>query len=47
MITTRFPIQGDHMTPIGVDVNEYLWDVTEDAKFDVNESASKKKKTED
>ena len=34
------------MTPIGVDVNEYLWDVTEDAKFDVKESSSKKQKTE-
>ena len=50
MITAQLTllIQGDHMTPIGVDVNEYLWDVTEDAKFDIQESPSKKKKeTED
>ena len=40
-------MQGSHMTPIGVDVNEYLWDVTEDTKFNVKESASKKQKTED
>ena len=40
-------MQGDFITPIEVDVNEYLWDVTEDAKFNVKESASKKQKTED
>lgn len=39
-------MQGIHLVPVGVDVNEYLWDVTEDAKFSVKESASKKQKTE-
>jgi hypothetical protein len=40
-------MQGDVLTPKGVDVNEYLWDVTEDAKFDIKESTSKKQKTEE
>ena len=34
------------MTPKGVNVKEYLWDTTEDAKFDIKESNSKKQKTE-
>ena len=29
----------------GVDIDEYIWDKTEDAKFDVKESDSKKQKT--
>ena len=35
------------MAPREVDLDEYLWDVTEDAKFDIKESASKKQKIED
>ena len=33
------------MTPKEVDTDEYLWDKTEDAKFDIKESAAKKQKT--
>ena len=36
------------MTPKGVDVNEYLWDATEDAKFEIKEcSVPKKPKIKD
>ena len=33
------------MTPKDVDIDEYLWDKTEDAKFEIKESAAKKQKT--
>ena len=34
------------MTPSGIDLDEYLWDKTEDVKFSIKESALKKQKTE-
>ena len=34
------------MTPSGIDLDEYLWDKTEDVKFSIEESALKKQKTE-
>ena len=33
------------MAPKELDLDEYLWDKTEDAKFEIKESASKKQKT--
>ena len=38
-------MQASFMAPKDVDVDEYVWDKTEDAKFDIKESATKKQKT--
>ena len=38
-------MQASFIAPKDVDVDEYVWDKTEDAKFDIKESATKKQKT--